>query len=753
MDVDRAEDGPALPRRRRNKPGSEREGIRPLTSGVFWQEIAMSDVLDHAVLDVRQLRPKLRSDIRITEQVFRGESWFIVQDPITCQFFRLGPTEYRFIRELDGRRTVGDILQQLAGQLGEDTLSPELTARLLNYLQQSNLLESHERLDPASLYEAYRKARRRRGLQIASNFLFINLPLVDPDRFLRRALPYVRPLLGRAFFVVWTLTLLAAAGVIVTHWKDLLSRANGVLAPENLLSLYVAYAVVKLFHEMWHGFVCRNYGGPVHEMGILFLIFTPFPYCEASSAWAFDSKWKKIYVSAAGMYIELFLAALATFVWYATNPGVVHTLAYNAMFVASISTVLFNGNPLLRYDGYYILSDLLELPNLWTNANGYVRYLASRYLLGQKQESPAESWAQRVLWLGYGIASFIYRTLVCVGIIIFVSRQLQGLGLAMAVGAVAAWVVMPLFKMTKFMFFTPTTRPIRFRSACVTAAVLAVAALLLGFIDFPMRLYTMGAVDYRQVQVVRADAPGHVAEVFVHAGQRVKAGQPLARLTNEQLMAQFRQAQADLGIAKRRLAALEVSDLAAAQAAKTSLAAAQNLYDDLAKKVASLNLTATIDGKVITGRLDELVGRFRNTGEELMTVVDTTGPLLKAAIDQEDVYEYRGAVGKEVEFRLRSKPAEVITGRIDKLTPQSSKEVFQPALTTKAGEGLLLDPTGDPNQPRLLRPCFVADIVPTNPDLRLPGGALARVRFEASPRPLAVQWYRKAVRLIRALWL
>ncbi len=713
----------------------------------------MSTAPDHAVLDVRQLRPKLRRDVRINEQTFQGESWFIVQDPITCQYFRLGPTEYRFIRELDGRRTVGEILQQMAGELGEDTLSPDLAARLLNYLGQAHLLETDEQLDPTSLYEAYRKARRKKGLQVASNFLFINLPLVDPDRFLRRTLPFVRPLLGRGFVVVWLAALAAALGIVVTHWGELTSRVNSVLAPSNLLLLYVAFAAVKLFHELWHGYVCRRYGGPVHEMGIIFLVFTPFFYCEASSAWTFDNKWKKIYVSAAGMYIEIFLASLATFVWYATNPGLVHALAYNVMFVASISTVLFNGNPLLRYDGYYILSDLIEMPNLWTGANNYLKYLLNRYLVGNKQESPAETTRHAVLFVVYGIASFLYRIVVCVGIILFVSSQLKGLGLILAVGAFVMWVVVPIGKAVKHMFFTAGTRQQRKRAGLVMGGLVTAVVVLLGVVDMPMRLYTTAAVDYREVQVVRADAPGHVTAVLVRPGQRVSAGQPLVRLANEELLARYRQSKADLAMTRYRLSALETIDPAAAQAIRPRVEARKALVDDLAAKVDSLTRRATIEGVIVTGRLDELVGKFADTGEEIMTLADTSRPLLKAAVDQDDVYEYRDAVGQPVEIRLRSEPWHVIEARIDTLSPRSSRSVPHPALTSQAGEDLVIDPAADADEPQLMYPCFVAEIVPEDPNTRLPGGALARVRFEAAERPLAVQWYRKAVRIVRALWL
>jgi putative peptide zinc metalloprotease protein len=713
----------------------------------------MTDVIDHAVLDVRQLRPKLRRDIRIMEQVFRGESSFIIQDPITCQFHRLGPSEYRFVRELDGNTSVAQILEEQAEDLGEDSLSPDLAARLLNYLQQSNLLETHEHLDPTSLYEAYRKLRRKRGLQIAGNFLFINLPLVDPDGFLRRTLPVVRPLLGRGFFFLWLASVATAFWIVVTHWTELLSRANGVLAPRNLLLLYVSFAFLKLFHEMWHGYVCRRYGGPVHEMGILFLIFTPFFYCEASSAWGFDSKWKKIYVSAAGMYIELFLASMAAMVWFATNPGVVHTLAYNVVFVASVSTVLFNGNPLLRYDGYYILADLLEVPNLWTNSNGYLRYLMTRYLLGHKQESPVDSLREAAMLTGYGIASFLYRIAVCIGIIVFVSRQLKGLGILLAIGAVVAWVFVPVGKALNYMFLTAGTRAQRRRAGGVTMGLAVVAVILLGVVSLPMRLYTTAAVDYRDVQIVRADAPGFVAELCVTTGQRVAPGQVLVRLANEPLLAEYKKAKADVDLVRQQFASLEVTDVAAAQAIKPRIAARQTRLDDLSKKVESLTLRAAIDGVVITGRIDELVGRYKDTGEEILTVADTEHPLLKAAIDQEDVYEYRHAVGERVEVRLRANPSQVIVGRIEKIAPRSTRQIPHPALTAKAGEDLLLDPAVDSNEPQLLTPVFVAEIAPADPAVRLPGGSVARVRFEAADRPLAAQWYRKVVRLVRSLWL
>jgi multidrug resistance efflux pump len=239
----------------------------------------------------------------------------------------------------------------------------------------------------------------------------------------------------------------------------------------------------------------------------------------------------------------------------------------------------------------------------------------------------------------------------------------------------------------------------------------------------------------------------------VASGKRVEVGDPLVRLANQELLALFRQAKADLAMVTYQVSALEVTDVAAAQAISERVPARQARLDDLAKKVESLTLRAAIDGVIITGHLDELTGHYIATGDEIMTVVDAGRPLLRAAINQEDVYEYRDAVGKPVEVRLRADPATIIAGRIDKISPRSSHDVPHPALTTKAGEDLLLDPASEPGKPKLLYPCFVAEIVPDDPALRLRGGSLARVRFEAVQRPLAVQWYRKAVRLFRSMWL
>jgi putative peptide zinc metalloprotease protein len=225
-------------------------------------------------------------------------------------------------------------------------------------------------------------------------------------------------------------------------------QASGVLAPDNLPLLYLAFILVKVFHEFGHAFACKKFGreegtgGEVHAMGIMFLVFMPLPYIDASSAWAFRRKWHRAVVGAAGVLVELAIAAVAAIVWARTAEGTAfHAIAYNVMFIASISTVIFNGNPLLRFDGYYVLSDLVEIPNLSQRALGYLYYLVRRYVWRvRKVQSPAHTRGEGVWFVVYGVASTAFRVFISIRIVLFLGdrlpKELFFVAVAFGIGAV-----------------------------------------------------------------------------------------------------------------------------------------------------------------------------------------------------------------------------------------------------------------------------------------------------------------------------
>ena len=284
------------------------------------------------------------------------------------------------------------------------------------------------------------------------NILFPRIPLWDPDRFLRKWMPVMRVFLSPFGAILWLIVVIGAIVVIAPKWGELQGAASHAIDPTNWPFLWATFCLIKLIHELGHGFSCRRFGGEIHELGIMFLVFVPAPYVDASSAWSLPSRWQRALVGAGGMIFELFVAAIMAFIWANTNDtNLVHQLAYNAMLIASVSTVIFNANPLLRYDGYYILSDLLEIPNLQQKANEYALGLIKRHVFRVKSPLPLPPPGQRVWLFLYAISSGIYRVFIGVVIIFIVTEHVPVLGILMALGGVVTWAVVPIYKIFNYL--------------------------------------------------------------------------------------------------------------------------------------------------------------------------------------------------------------------------------------------------------------------------------------------------------------
>jgi putative peptide zinc metalloprotease protein len=329
---------------------------------------------------VKDLRAKLRPSTQISRQYYRGERWYVVRDPAGNQFHRLSDAAYRFVGLLDGSRTVGEAWELVGGQLADDAPTQPEVIQILSQLHSANLLETDVSADAMVLLRRHKQQMKQKMQGRLMNILFPRIPIWDPDRFLCRWMPVVRPLLSKIGAIVWLIVVMAAVVAIVPRWEDVAKAARNSIAPGNWLWLWAVFVGIKFIHECGHAFACRRFGGEVHEMGIMFLVFIPTPYVDASTAWAFPSRWARMFVGAAGMIVELFVASILAFVWLNTNPNeLINQLAYNAMLIASVSTIVFNANPLLRYDGYYMLSDFLEIPNLQRKSTEYILGLVKRH--------------------------------------------------------------------------------------------------------------------------------------------------------------------------------------------------------------------------------------------------------------------------------------------------------------------------------------------------------------------------------------
>ncbi|MBM4032617.1 MAG: hypothetical protein FJ291_12635 [Planctomycetes bacterium] len=695
------------------------------------------------------LRPVFAAHAKVTTQRFRDQVWFVAQDPVSLQYFRFGPTEHRVVKLLDGRHTLREIHLAVQQEMGAEAPSFQDVVAFVQMLRSANLLQAAESAKLDALYKRVKKRRSQRAKQLFANFLFPQIPLYDPERFLVRATPHLRWLFSRWSLAVWALAVLVGLGLFLYHVRDLAKPAERVLAPENLLLLWATFAVLKLIHEFAHAFLAKHFGAEVHRMGVMFLIFTPCAYVDVTGMWGVESKTKRALVAAAGMMAELFIATWALVVWLLTAPGTVHSIAYNVIFIASVSSVLFNGNPLLRYDAYYMLADWAELPNLWTNSRRYILYLGSRWLLGLEQDPPTRDPREKVWFVAYGVASFWYRTLVVIGIILFIASSLFGLGLLLGIGAAIVWILIPLGKLVHYLLFAKATRRHRARCVAVFAAVVAAVVLPLALWSLPQHIYSPCALAEQERAAVRARWRGFVEEVFARDGEQVRAGQLIARCRNEELGYDATRAAKQLEIARIRLAALEKeNNLAAAGVERKRIGELEETLAVLRQRIAALTLTAPCDGRLIAPDIANAPGRFLNIGDPIAIVAREPFTKVVVVIDQASIADVRQAQEQTAAVRFHSQPDVELTCHSPKVFPQATHEVPSPGLTDRGGGPVLLDPS-DPEGNRTLLPWFRVELEVPSHAAPIPLGATGTARFQIARKPLIHQWYYKLLRLLR----
>lgn len=503
---------------------------------------------------------RLRPGVKIVAQRFLGKRWYVVCDALGNRFFRIRPPAYRFICELERCDSVEQAWQTSLDASPEDAPGQSEVVQLLSQLHQLGLLRSDLEGDVAALFEAEQNKHQREVQQQWASLFFIRIPLINPDRFLKATLPLVSPFISIWGFMVWLVVLGFGVKAVAEHWGQFTAEAGSLLGIANLPWLLVTMAILKGLHEFGHGYFCRKFGGEVPLMGIMLLLFNPLPYVDASSSWAFREKSKRMLVGAAGVLVELFLAAIAAMIWANTGDGTWHRVAYNTVAIASVGTLLFNLNPLLRYDGYHILVDLVEVPNLHSRASRTVVYFLERYVFGiESSQNPTDTKLQAWSLSAYYFAAFLYRTLLLIGILFFVSKQLFILGVLLALVFTVIWLVVPLFKAFKYLLCQPRLEQRRGRVLAISGGLFACVFAVLAFLPLPSYFRADGVVRSESYARVYTNTAGKLVEVMTPSGEMVVEGTPLMRLENYELEQEIRLAQLDWAIAEAdNRAALEM---------------------------------------------------------------------------------------------------------------------------------------------------------------------------------------------------
>ncbi len=692
----------------------------------------------------------LRPGINVRRQNFRGERWMVLENPFSNQFFRLRPAAYELVARLQPGRTVQEVWQECLDRFPEDAPSQESVIQLLSQLYFANLLQYDLAADSVQLFERYKKRRQREfGLNLL-NVMFMRFPLLDPDRFLVRALPVVRWLISPVGAALWLLVVGLALKVVVENFDALRVQSEGVLAPANLFLLYLGMVVIKTCHEFGHAFFCRRFGGQVHIMGVMLMIFTPMPYVDATSSWSFRSRWKRSLVGAAGMIVEIFFAAIATFVWARTAPGTLHSLAYNVIFVASVSTVIFNANPLLRFDGYYILSDLLEIPNLNQRAMQQLRHLAEHYLFGvAKSRSPAGNRREAAWFTVYGVTSGIYRVIVFGGVLFAVADKFLIIGIVMALVCLVSWVTVPVVRFIRYLASGPQLDRVRLRAVAVTAGMATALVVLLAIVPLPYGFRAPGVIRAAQRTEIVNETPGRVEAVLAKPGDTVTRGQPLLKLANPELDLEVAGARARLEEASARLLKAmkdESADIAPLTKFRDSI---REHLQKLAQDTSHLIVRAPHDGIWVAPGIEDFPGRWLNRGNDLGLLVNPAAFEFISTVMQADAEALFARHIRGASVQLYGDAGTKLAVTHWRVIPGEQKMLPSAALGWKAGGEVALA-VEDNNGNKAEEPFFeVLGQIEARDGVVLLDGRSGKIRFALQAEPLLPRWSRQLWQLLQ----
>ncbi len=725
--------------------------------------------LDESLISssARRVSLRRRPDLSARRHRYQGKSYWVVKEPVGLNYFRFHEQEYAILQMLDGSLSLDQVKVEFEREFHEK-ISVEELQQFVGTLHRSGLLVADVPGQGLQLKKRADERRRKERFAALTNILAIRFKGIDPDRFLTNYVRYVGWLFSPTIMVLTLLFGLSALTLVAVEFDEFRTKLptfQDFFTPANAFWLAIALAVTKIFHELGHGFSCKHFGGECHELGVMILVLTPCMYCNVSDSWMLPSKWQRAFIGAAGMYVEVIIASICTYVWWFSEPGLLHNLCLSTMFVCSVSTIIFNGNPLLRYDGYYILSDILEIPNLRQKATDILNRKLTHWCLGI--EPPYDPFLpQRNQWLFavYSVAAAVYRWIVVFSILWFLYKmwepyRLEVIGQMLAVASIYGLVAMPIYKIGKFFWVPGRVDKVKKARLYLSLAVLAAIVAGIMLIPLPYRVYCPLEIQPMNATAVYVDVPGELQELFVHRGDIVKEKDPIARLKNlearllvEELEGQERHSQAKAD-ALRIMATEDAQALLRMNEEKESL---KGIHEQLTKQreeLARLQINATTGGTILPppetplppADSDELanwsgtplerknIGCTLEAGQMFCLIGDPQKMQAVLVIDQSEI-EFVSE-GQGVEIVLDARPSTFLEGNIRVIARTKLKRSSK-VLSNQSG-GELATKTNEKGEEVPLSTSYQAQVPLDDPDAQMLINLRGRAKIHAGTQTLA----------------
>jgi len=491
----------------------------------------------------RHLPMRKRPDLTARRQQYLGRSYWVVKEPVGLNYFRFQDEEFAILNMLDGHTSLDEIKDRFEAEFPPQKITLEELQQFLGMLHRSGLVIASVAGQGAQLRKRRDDRKRKEFLGAMTNILCIRFKGFDPERFLNWIYPSLSWIFAPAVAIFCTLMAMTAATLVLVEFDTFQAKLPGFYQFfnfENGLLLAATLGITKVFHEFGHGLTCKHFGGECHEMGVMILVLTPCLYCNVSDSWMLPSKWQRAAIGAAGIFVEVTLASICTFLWWFSEPGLFNNLCLNIMFVASVSTIIFNANPLLRYDGYYILADVVEIPNLRQKATTILSRKLAHWCLGMEPpEDPFLPERNQIFFACYSVAAAAYRWFVMLSIMYFLYQvfkpyRLEIIGQAIISMSLYGLIVMPLYKVGKFFYVPGRVDKVKKPRMYTSLGILTSLVLAVIFVPFPHSVMCVFEVQARDAVPVYVDVTGggKLESLDVQAGDLVAAGRPLARLNS-----------------------------------------------------------------------------------------------------------------------------------------------------------------------------------------------------------------------------
>jgi putative peptide zinc metalloprotease protein len=661
--------------------------------------------------------PAHRGDLIVREQQYQGNSAYFVKDPLTLKYFKFAPTEYQIFQLLDGERTLEDIVATASRRFTLHKISEIQLLALVQRWQKAGLLQEPGGMATVRVLSAMERSSTGRWMKFMSSLLYMKVRAFDPDAMLNAIYPWVRWLFHPVGVFVALCSIISAAVLVASRFEEFTSQPElqslqSFFNVQNILWLWLAVGIVKVLHEFGHGLTCKHFGGECHAMGLLFMCFTPCMYCDVSDSWMLPNKWHRIAIAAAGVYVELLVASLATFIWWNTSPGILHSLAFSAMVFGSVQTLLINANPLMRFDGYYMMSDLLEVPNLRQRSYALAQYHLKKLVWGTRTAPPGTGgfW-----FVAYALIASTYRVLLTAGMIWFFSRVLEPYKLA-SVGWVLSGMaftnmaILPVAQGIAAAVKNPAaSRPSSWWRPILTAVVLIGLLAAFFLVPLPRLSYAVLTMEPAHTALISTSSRGLIIKQYVKPGQTVRQGDPVMELANVELQLQLEKMEEHLNLLKvQSRVASAILDPGRAQALQIAIRELEPQIDALRQRIDNLVLRAPISGTVVAEpeqpammpsspssvamlgqwnrsvMLPQNLGAVLQAGTIVCRIAESEECAAIAILSQSQVESVQ--VGQQAAMKLDAYPEVTFLGTVQEISVQDVEQVAPQLLNLNGSE-------------------------------------------------------------------